>query len=295
LGQTPAAAPLNDSLDWVDSGIFTPASLGLSLKTSPEPELRAFFAPTAAPEQSYRVLIALHQPEVLSRLRQELEQQTMALGHQTRPLVLDKRYTLHLQVEGLQFDRAYQTLDWQASDQALWASFLAQVPPGLQGDRPARIMVYLGGLLRWQIPFSVRYVSSPAAPQWSEAAAQALRVFACYAESDAELGAYLDGALALANQAQLNDLHQIRRAGRWSWDSIRPMIESAEAFQLFWDEHTARSTHCQREWAYALKLAADKPRRFVYPVYWADNLQVPPPPELLHLSFQRLTLNPAPR
>lgn len=320
---TPPYTPFDEEITFVDTGevvveqqtfIATMESSNPSLQwnTSPVlsdpnhvqwPTASAFMPASIAPNQLYELRLMLYWPEVIEEVMEVVKYPSKAFGSTPRgtpviptpPSQPDHLYTLSLELPHAKLNQSSQQVMWPPANRDVGyqsASFLFNTPPELHQSIVGRVIVYRNALLVGQIPIEIPY--QPANGQYDGFLAigahlQPLKpLFACFAAEDSALMAYLQRESYALDDRILNRIYTIRSEDGWR-NIMLDLVSSSQAFQLFWNHATAQSPHCQREWQYALNIAAAHPQPFIYPVYWEDTLPQPPV-ELSQLRFQRVRL-----
>lgn len=121
------------------------------------------------------------------------------------------------------------------------------------------------------------------------------KIFVSYSRADTNVvEMYKLAQEALGNEVFV-DTYSIRTGQDWQ-AALAKAIDSADVFQLFWSENSAKSENVRDEWDYALKYrcSEDSCRTFIRPVFWVKPLPVKPPPELGHLNFRYVNLKDHP-
>lgn len=111
------------------------------------------------------------------------------------------------------------------------------------------------------------------------------RIFVSYSRRDTPVvEAYRVAQIAMGNDVFM-DTYSIRSGENWRAALARG-IDSADIFQLFWSENSARSENVRDEWDYALshRCAEDGCQTFIRPVFWETPIPDVPEP-LAHLNF----------
>jgi hypothetical protein len=110
-----------------------------------------------------------------------------------------------------------------------------------------------------------------------------LTIFASYSHLDKHIVERVEYSFRAIGLEYLRDMTSLKGGEHWS-EGILRLIEEADIFQLFWSNNAAKSLQVKKEWQYALKIAEQKEVSFLRPIYWEENMPLPPT-ELEHIHF----------
>ena len=200
------------------------------------------------------------------------------------------------EVPGIVFNPPKKSFLWRES--VHWQDFRLQASANLDGRSVCGCLtVYLGSLILVDIPLRFRVdhrvAWKPEIPPVERGNVSPYRkIFPSYSHRDIAVVEELERYASALGDEYLRDQTSLRAGEEWS-PRLEEMIREADVFQLFWSSNSMNSQHVQHEWRYALSL--NRPY-FVRPTYWEEPFPVCPsrnlpPPELLALHFQRLTLD----
>lgn len=223
-------------------------------------------------------------------LANELENYRQLAADSQFPIPRESEITLVPDVPQIMFNPPRRSFVWAADLRLHDESFLLRAPGELAGSLArGRLSIFLGHLLLADIPINFR-VESPASsqplsePKWTQSSARPFRkVFASYSHHDGQIVDAMEHHIKALGYDYLRDVVHLRSGQAWD-DRLLGMIKEADVFQLFWSSNSARSSHVEREWRYALALSREA---FVRPAFWEVPMPVPPQP-LQDLHFYRL-------
>jgi hypothetical protein len=115
-------------------------------------------------------------------------------------------------------------------------------------------------------------------------------IFVSYSRKDAKVVRMYRLVQEAVGNDVFMDTYSIRAGENWE-AALANAIDTADIFQLFWSENSAKSSSVRNEWDYALNHRYPETRcvGFIRPVYW--SLPMPAPPgELKHLNFKFVPL-----
>ena len=263
--------------------------------TAEPTQFSAFFPEAVQPGQSYILMVFAHLESVRNQIIDlALNFQGMMGGKSQSEtvksavhLLQDETLTFVPEFEGIEFTPQAQTITWKPPHQS--ANFLFKTPATLDTDMKGRVLIYHGLLIAGEITVTIKQTNRKAAKTPGKKATfkRLDPVFASYSHRDTPIMEYFRQARENLGQKMLVDIYDLRAGDYWQ-QRLYEMIEESAAFQLFWSEHSAASTHCRDEWLYALKFIEARPR-FIQPVWWQTPMPIPPP-ELEHLHFQKVNI-----
>ena len=277
-----------------------------STSAAEPPQLSAFYPARLAPQKPYALLVFAHTLSAWEQVREIAAGQSALLGEQPADRSVPSKVSLAQgalltvvpRVEGLRFDPPEQPLIWQPPYR--YVTFLFSAPQDLPETLEGQVQIYLGPLIIGEIPLQMRAVrpdQSAASGTTHEATMTRYDpIFASYSHRDTPVMQYFRRLREMLGQKMLVDIYDLRAGEKWN-ARLLEMIEQSAVFQLFWSEHSARSTYCRQEWQHALQYIDERPR-FVQPVYWHKPLTPNPAqaaPELAALHFQYVQLPTATR
>jgi hypothetical protein len=230
-------------------------------------------------------------------LAEEFESYRQLAADSQFPVPRESEVTLIPEVPKVIFNPPRRSFIWATDLRVHDESFLVRAPNDLTGSLArGRMSIFLGHLLLADIAitFRIESVSSNLAAseqQWNRSSTRPFRkVFASYSHRDVQIVKAMEHHVKALGYEYLRDVVHLRSGEPWN-DRLLGLINDADIFQLFWSSNSARSTHVEREWRYALGLSREA---FVRPAFW--EIPMPAPPESLRsLHFYRLpALAPAP-
>jgi hypothetical protein len=210
------------------------------------------------------------------------------------PLIRGGQISIVPELPGIRCDPAAADLVWRQPVHQV--EFQLYAGPELGGSVVRGwVRIWCGPLIIGQLPIAL-----PVAPVGTDPAAvpagltgesvlRHRRIFPSYSHRDAHMVEPFVVAARVIGDKYLQEVLELCSGDEWQ-EGVLELIDSADAFQLFWSTNSMRSEYCRREWEYALAL----PRQhFVYPVYWEDPLpRAPelglPSEELNRLHFARI-------
>jgi hypothetical protein len=305
--RTEAAAEINSRT----TGSPTPQSL-TSRQASSLPEENVQFTvyrpATLVPGRWHRMLVFTHIDEAPDQapdemtpgqevseraqriLAEEFESYRQLAADSQFPVPRESEVTLIPEVPKITFNPPRRSFIWATDLRVHDESFLLRAPNDLTGSLArGRLSIFLGHLLLADIAiaFRIESVSSNLAAseqQWNRSSTRPFRkVFASYSHRDTQIVKAMEHHVKALGYEYLRDVVHLRSGERWN-DRLLGLINDADIFQLFWSSNSARSTHVEREWRYALGLSREA---FVRPAFW--EVPMPAPPESLRsLHFYRL-------
>ena len=154
------------------------------------------------------------------------------------------------------------------------------------------ITVYLGVMIVAEMPLRFQVAEGAArrvanADMVATGATRFRNVFPSYSRKDKSIVEVVEACTATLSDKFLRDVTTLRAGEEWS-PRLLELIESADLFQLFWSPRSALSVEVEKEWRHALH---QPKRQFIRPTYWEGEEPTPPPPdELRHLTFWRLSI-----
>jgi hypothetical protein len=110
------------------------------------------------------------------------------------------------------------------------------------------------------------------------------KIFLSYSHRDAAIAETIEDTLRAVGLVPLRNLKELRAGEPWG-DQVQRLIEEADLFVLLWSSNLRNSPFAETEWKHALSLDRE---RFIRPVYYEEPFP-PPPPELMHLHFGRIS------
>ncbi|MBV8102395.1 MAG: TIR domain-containing protein [Verrucomicrobia bacterium] len=223
-------------------------------------------------------------------LAEEFESYRQLATDSQFPVPREGEVTLIPEVPKVTFNPPRRSFIWATDLRVHDESFLVRAPNDLTGSLArGRLSIFLGHLLLADIAitFRIESVSSNLAAseqQWNRSSTRPFRkVFASYSHRDVQIVKAMEHHVKALGYEYLRDVVHLRSGEPWS-DRLLGLINDADIFQLFWSSNSARSTHVEREWRYALGLSREA---FVRPAFW--EVPMPAPPESLRsLHFYRL-------
>jgi hypothetical protein len=223
-------------------------------------------------------------------LADELENYRQLAADSQFPIPRESEITLVPDVPQITFNPPRRSFVWAADLRLHDESFLLRAPGELAGSLArGRVSIFLGHLLLADIPINFR-VESPASSQplsetkWTQSSTRPFRkVFASYSHHDGQIVEAMEHHIKALGYDYLRDVVHLRSGQAWD-DRLLGLIKEADIFQLFWSSNSARSSHVEREWRYALALSREA---FVRPAFWEVPMPVPPQ-ALRDLHFYRL-------
>lgn len=246
----------------------------------------------AAPDQSLEQTTPAQ--EVTERaqriLADELENYRQLAADSQFPIPRESEITLVPDIPQITFNPPRRSFTWAADLRVHDESFLVRAPDRLAGSfTRGRLSIFRGHLLLADIAISFRVESAASGqplsePKWTQSSARPFRkVFASYSHHDTQIVEAMEHHIKALGYDYLRDVMHLRSGQAWN-DRLLGMINEADIFQLFWSSNSARSSHVEREWRYALALTREA---FVRPAFWEVPMPIPPRP-LKDLHFYRL-------
>ncbi len=269
--------------------------------TDEPPQLSAFYPALLAPQKPHALMVFAHTSAAWEAVRAIAEGQAALMGEQPADRSVPSKVALARgalltvvpRVEGLRFGPPEQPLVWQPPYR--YVTFLFTAPQELPETLSGQVQIYLGPLIIGEIPLEMRAVQPDLSTSAdTKNAAHMTRydpIFASYSHRDAPVMRYFRRLREMLGQKMLVDIYDLRAGEKWN-ARLLEMIDQSAVFQLFWSEHSARSSYCRQEWQHALRYVDERPR-FVQPVYWQKPLRPSPDeaaPELAELHFQYVEL-----
>jgi hypothetical protein len=223
-------------------------------------------------------------------LAEEFESYRQLAADSQFPVPRESELTLIPEVPKITFNPPRRSFTWAADLRVHDESFLLRAPNDLIGSLArGRLSIFLGHLLLADISITFRIQSASSnlaasEQQWNRSSARPFRkVFASYSHRDVQIVKAMEQHVKALGYEYLRDVVHLRSGEPWN-DRLLGMINDADIFQLFWSSNSARSSHVEREWRYALGLSREA---FVRPAFW--EVPMPAPPESLRdLHFYRL-------
>jgi glutamine cyclotransferase len=223
-------------------------------------------------------------------LAEEFESYRQLAADSQFPVPRESEVTLIPEVPKITFNPPRRSFIWATDLRVHDESFLLRAPNDLTGSLArGRLSIFLGHLLLADIAitFRIESVSSNLAAseqQWNRSSTRPFRkVFASYSHRDTQIVKAMEHHVKALGYDYLRDVVHLRSGQPWN-DRLLGLINEADIFQLFWSSNSARSTHVEREWRYALRLSREA---FVRPAFWEVPMPAPPEP-LRSLHFYRL-------
>ena len=223
-------------------------------------------------------------------LADELETYRQLAADSQFPIPRESEITLVPDIPHITFNPPRRSFVWATDLRVHDESFLLRAPSELAGSLArGRLSIFLGHLLVADIAINFRIepaVSSlaPSESLWTQSSARPFRkVFASYSHHDAQIVEAMEHHVKALGYDYLRDIVHLRSGQTWN-DRLLEMIKEADIFQLFWSSNSARSSHVEREWRYALALSREA---FIRPAFWEVPMPLPPQP-LQDLHFYRL-------
>ncbi len=262
----------------------------------------AFHPKEAAVATWYTLLVYAHVESALSKVQQDAAKFKEEMGgvprevRSTAPAQLARgtEITIVPTCEGVTFNPERVAFKWV--EDVHRADFRFQAGKEL-ADSAANILVtiFVGPLIVATIKGGILFSAQEPVrlplgvnAQTTASLYKSEEIFPSYSHDDEEIVVACRDAYKALGFDFLRDRDTLRPGEDWN-TALKQMIDRADIFQLFWSEHSARSTYCQQEWQYALQQNRAKGSAFVRPVYWEQPL-VPPPPELADLHFAYVPL-----
>jgi hypothetical protein len=221
-------------------------------------------------------------------LAEEFESYRQLAADSQFPVPRESEVILIPDVPKITFNPPRRSFIWATDLRVHDESFLVRAPNELTGSLArGRLSIFLGHLLLADIAitFRIESVSSnrAASEQLRSSTRPFRKVFASYSHRDVQIVKAMEHHVKALGYDYLRDVVHLRSGQPWN-DRLLGLIHEADIFQLFWSSNSARSTHVEREWRYALRLNREA---FVRPAFW--EVPMPPPPEpLTSLHFYRL-------
>jgi len=223
-------------------------------------------------------------------LAEEFESYRQLAADSQFPVPRESEVTLIPEVPKVTFNPPRRSFIWATDLRVHDESFLVRAPNDLIGSLArGRLSIFLGHLLLADIAITFRIESASlnlaaSEQQWNRSSTRPFRkVFASYSHRDVQIVKAMEHHVKALGYEYLRDVVHLRSGEPWS-DRLLGLINDADIFQLFWSSNSARSTHVEREWRYALGLSREA---FVRPAFW--EVPMPAPPESLRsLHFYRL-------
>jgi len=285
-------------------------------------DVEPLFFTTYHPEQvkpatPYALLVFAHVEDAINEVQKQADKQNLVLGGKagnasarsdTR-ILSGESITVVPTIRGIEFQPERQILIWMPPVQS--CAFVFTVPVDAALPMHGRVAFFRGPVFAGE----VELVLKPAPIHGIAATAPVAStvenlspVFACYSHRDTRVMEYFRRRRAQLGQNMLVDIYDLRAGQHWQ-KRLLEMIDDSAAFQLFWSRHTAGSKYCRTEWEHALHVAERRLAEttasvnpaaktacmptadcgaFIRPIWWTKL--TPPPPELRHLHFERVSV-----
>jgi hypothetical protein len=204
-------------------------------------------------------------------LAEEFESYRQLAADSQFPIPRESEVTLIPDVPKITFNPPRRSFIWATELRVHDESFLLRAPNDLTGSLArGRLSIFLGHLLLADMAITFRIESassnlSASEQQWNRSSTRPFRkVFASYSHRDEQIVKAMEHHVKALGYDYLRDVVHLRSGQPWS-DRLLGLINEADIFQLFWSSNSARSTHVEREWRYALRLSREafRPARFL--------------------------------
>ena len=205
-----------------------------------------------------------HEPAPAEQIRQQAEQVLGPVFPDYQQVTQDSRSGIRQadelsfvpQVDGLVFNPVRRAFRWEEPVHREEFRFKALVKLDGQTARGS-LLVFWESIVVADIPLAIFVTSDlqkldPASrPTVRDVARPYRKIFASYSHKDLAIVHQFDRFMQVMGDRYVRDWSDLRAGEIWS-ERLRELIDEADVFQLFWSNHSMRSTFVREEWEYAL-------------------------------------------